>query len=84
MGNYQQSPICLLAALHFPRAAVLERAAERERKREGEKGGVGRGERERKGGWRGREVNSLKSEGSCFSVVFHKSCLGSAGSVITE
>lgn len=80
MGNYQQSPICLLAALHFPRAAVLERAAERERERE--EGGVGRGER--KGGWRGREVNSLKSEGSCFSVVFHKSCLGSAGSVITE
>lgn len=42
MGNYQQSPICLLAALHFPRAAVLERAAEereRERERKGELGG---------------------------------------------
>lgn len=53
MGNYQQSPICLLAALHFPRAAVLERAAERERKRERErerKGELGGG-RGRVGGW---------------------------------
>lgn len=59
----------------------LQNEKERGRERKGELGG-GRGKR--KGGWRGREVNSLKSEGSCFSVVFHKSCLGSAGSVITE
>lgn len=64
---------------------------ERERERESEEGGSWEGGEGEEGwvggwvgGWRGREVNSLKSEGSCFSVVFHKSCLGSAGSVITE
>lgn len=65
----------------------LQNGRESEREREREKGGAGReegGEEGWVGGWRGREVNSLKSEGSCFSVVFHKSCLGSAGSVITE